>query len=188
MRVASASPSTANRLRFLICRGENRFLLAIRIGADSQRLLFSFCAVLHGDAPALCPHAGKHVLLVLLRKVQPLDADVPTLRPYCCKAARSLLAVSVSSIEAALQLVLSCGNQGFQIFVAECSGQAGPDDVVQAHFRRGNIPDALHEAVRIFNAPGNVVFNDQVFLVAGEELRGRWDCRSRRRLSKRRVD
>ena len=54
---------------------------------------------------------------------------------------------------------------------AERGREAGPDDVVQAHLGGDRIAHGLHEALRVLDLPGDVVFDDDVLLVAREKFR-----------------
>src|SRR5204863_1561359 len=76
-------------LRLAIRFGEKDLPLAIGLGTNSHGLLFPFGPVLFSNTLPLRPHARENRLLVLLRKIQPLDLYVRDLDAelFPCNAA-----------------------------------------------------------------------------------------------------
>ena len=97
-----------------------------------------------------------------------------TRMPYCSRAARSLLAVSYPAWKPLCSLVLSRRNQGIQILRCQSAAER-PDQMMSCRriSAEGISPTLCTKRSGIFNAPGDVVFDDQVLLVAGQELRRR---------------
>ena len=157
----------------LVGHRQDLLLLPVGVGADAQRLLLAFGAVLPRDALALGPHARIDALLVLLRQVQPLDAHIHHLDAVLLqRRAVGERGQVVEHLARAWTLSGSVRHDRIQIVRAQRRREARPDDVVQPHLRRRGVAHRLHEAVRVLDLPGHVVLDDDVLLVARQELRG----------------
>jgi hypothetical protein len=157
-------------LRLAVGGREDLLALAVGVRADAQRLLLALGPVLAGDALALGPHAGVDALLVLFGQVQALDAHVDDADAVALK--RLAVGGGRQPIEhvAHLNLIRRGSDHRFQIVRADRRRQRRPDDIVQAHLGSRRVADGFDETLRILDLPGDIGLDDEVLLVARQEL------------------
>src|SRR5262245_38625072 len=163
LRVARA----AHHLPRLLRVGEDDLHVLVRLGADFARLLVTLGTELLRLTLALAAHAAEHRLLVLLRKVRTLDADVDHLDPV------DLGLLGAARGDVRHQRLALVAHDLAQRVAPERLAEIRVDDVVEARLCAALVAHRAIELERVGDAEARVVVDHELLLVDGEDLLGR---------------